>query len=165
MLENDYLKIILESNLINFLVVLFLALYFLPKSLKKSLEDKKILLNKETVELENQKLGYQEKLLKIEARIDSIKNDADAIVNSAEQSAEILKKQIIESAELEIEKMKSLAYREIEDKKKKAYQEVEAFFIEKAAASVQASFLERIEKGEDSKHLAAFANLKSIDYK
>jgi F0F1-type ATP synthase membrane subunit b/b' len=45
MLENDYLKIILESNLINFLVVLFLALYFLPKALKKSLEDKKILLN------------------------------------------------------------------------------------------------------------------------
>jgi hypothetical protein len=61
--------------------------------------------------------------------------------------------------------MKSLAYREIEDKKKKAYQEVEAYFIEKAAASVQSSFLERIEKGEDSKHLAAFANLKNIDYK
>jgi F0F1-type ATP synthase membrane subunit b/b' len=165
MLENDYLKIILESNLLNFLVVLFLVVYFLPKVLKKSLEDKKVLLNKEAVELENQKLGYQEKLSKIESKIDSIKSDADAIVNSAEQAAEVLKKQIIESAELEIEKMKSLAYREIEDKKEKAYQEVEAFFIEKAVVSVQANFLEKIEKGEDSKHLAAFVSLKSIDYK
>ena len=165
MFENDYLKIILESNLLNFLVVLFLVVYFLPKVLKKSLEDKKVLLNKEAVELENQKLGYQEKLSKIESKIDSIKSDADAIVNSAEQAAEVLKKQIIESAELEIEKMKSLAYREIEDKKEKAYQEVEAFFIEKAVVSVQANFLEKIEKGEDSKHLAAFVSLKSIDYK
>jgi F0F1-type ATP synthase membrane subunit b/b' len=165
MLENDYLKIILESNLINFLVVLSLVIYSLPKILKKSLEDKKVLLNKEAVELENQKLGYQEKLSKIESKIDSIKSDADEIVNSAEQAAEVLKKQIIESAELEIEKMKSLAYREIEDKKEKAYQEVEAFFIEKAVASVQASFLEKIEQGENNKHLAAFASLKSIDYK
>ena len=64
MLENDYLKIILESNLLNFLVVLFLVVYFLPRALKKSLEDKKVLLNKEVVELETQKLGYQEKLNK-----------------------------------------------------------------------------------------------------
>jgi F0F1-type ATP synthase membrane subunit b/b' len=165
MLENDYLKIILESNLLNFLVVLFLVIYFLPRALKKSLEDKKVLLNKEVLELETQKLGYQEKLNKIEAKIDSIKHDAGAIINSAEQAAEVLKRQIIDSAELEIEKMKSLAYQEIEDKKKKAYQEVEAYFIEKAVVSVQASFLEKIEKGEDNKHLAAFASLKSIDCK
>ena len=50
-------------------------------------------------------------------------------------------------------------------KKKKAYQDVEAYFIEKAVVSVQASFLDKIEKGEDSKHLAAFASLKSIDCK
>jgi F0F1-type ATP synthase membrane subunit b/b' len=165
MLENDYLKIILDSNLLNFLVILFLVVYFLPKVLKKSLEDKRVLLNKEAVELENQKLGYQEKLSKIESKIDSIKTDADAIVNSAEQAAEVLKKQIIDSAEIEIERMKSLAYREIEDKKKKAYQEVEAYFIEKAVDSVQANFLEKIDKGEDNKHLAAFVSLKSIDYK
>jgi F0F1-type ATP synthase membrane subunit b/b' len=165
MLENDYLKIILESNLLNFLVVLFLVIYFLPRALKKSLEDKKVLLNKEVLELETQKLGYQEKLSKIELKIDSIKSDADAILSSAEQAAEVLKRQIIDSAELEIERMKSLAYREIEDKKKKAYQEVEAYFIEKAVASVQANFLEKIDKGEDNKHLAAFVSLKSIDYK
>lgn len=163
MVESDYLKVILESNLLNFLAVLFALVYFIPKVLKKSLEDKKVLLNQEALELEKQKVGYQEKLSKIESKIESIKSDAEAIITSAEAAAEVLKQQIIDSAELEIEKMKALAYKEIEDRKKLAYQEVETYFIENAVASVEKNFLEKIETGEDTKHLAAFASLKSIE--
>lgn len=163
MLENDFIKIILESNVLNFAVVLFLVVYFLPKTLKKSLDDKKVLLNKENLELEQQKIAFGEKLAKIEAKISSVKTDADSIISAAEEAAEVLKKQIIDSADLEIEKMKALAFKEIEDKKKLAFQEVETYFIQKALDSVEASFSSKLNTGEDIKHLAAFSSLASVD--
>lgn len=162
MVEHDYLKIILESNLINFLVVVSLLLVFLPKVLKASLEGKKALLSKAALELEKQKLIYEEKLAKVEERISSIKSEADIIVLSAQQAADEIKKQIIDSAEQEIEKMKAIAYKEIEDHKKSAYQEVEAFLIREAVSRVENAFLEKIEKGEDTKYLATFAKLQNI---
>ena len=163
MLENDFIKVILESNVLNFAVVLFLVLYFLPKTLRKSLEDKKLLLNKENLELEQQKLAFEEKLTRIETKISSVKTDADSIISAAEQAAEVLKRQIIDSADVEIEKMKALAFKEIEDRKKLAYQEVETYFIQKAVENVEASFLNKVNTGEDIKHLAAFSSLASVD--
>ena len=160
--ELDIVKILLESNLFNFLVVTALILYFLPKVHKIFVLEKRDEINSKSAQYEDLKQKHEEKLHELEEKVRSLKTEADTIVKDAEKAAISVRKQIIDSAHKEIEQMKELAFKDIEAHKKRAHEQVKEQFVAKAAQTIEDKFLAKIQDGEDTKHIMAFKSLEPM---
>lgn len=158
----DIVKILLESNLFNFLVVAGLILYFLPKSIKALVIEKRSEINSKISQYEEIKEKHVDKLAELEEKLMSLNSEADRILDDAEKAAVSVRKEIINSAHQEIEKMKEIAFKEIESHKKRAYDQVKEKFINLASDAVEGVFLDKIQSGENPKHIEAFKSLDPI---
>ncbi len=160
--ELDIVKILLESNLFNFLVVAGLILYFLPKSIKSLVLEKRNEINAKSAQYDELKKKHEDKLAELEEKVKSLQSEADHIVADAEKAAVSVRKQIISSAHREIEQMKETAFKEIEAYKKRAHEQVKENFITAAAETVEKAFLDKIQSGENTKHIMAFKSLEPM---
>lgn len=160
--ELDVVKILLESNLFNFSVVAGLILYFLPKSIKSLVLEKRNEINAKSAQYDELKQKHENKLAELEEKVKSLQSEADRIVEDAEKAAVSVRKQIIDSAHREIEQMKETAFKEIEAHKKRAHEQVKENFITAAAETVEKAFLDKIQSGENTKHIMAFKSLEPM---
>jgi F-type H+-transporting ATPase subunit b len=131
-MENNLLKLVLESNLINFLVVFVFLVYALAKFLPKATKDRQDELNKAIENANKARLLAEQKLLELETDIKNSKLDAQSIIETAKASADNLKKQIIEDAKKEVDRMNANALKEIDLQKSLAIASIRNEIVSKA---------------------------------
>jgi F-type H+-transporting ATPase subunit b len=131
-MENNLLKLVLESNLINFLVVFIFLVYALAKFLPKATKDRQDELNKAIENANKARLLAEQKLLELETDIKNSKLDAQSIIETAKASADNLKKQIIEDAKKEVDRMNANALKEIDLQKSLAIASIRNEIVSKA---------------------------------
>ncbi len=136
--ESSILKLVLESNIINFSVALVAMLWFLGKFLPKSSKDKQESLEAEIANATRAKTEAENKLKTLEMEIERAKAEAQQILNNAKSGAENIKEKIIEEAKLDVERMNANAAKEIDQHKN--------IIIEKIREEVSVQALEIIEK-------------------
>jgi F-type H+-transporting ATPase subunit b len=109
--------LILESNLINFVLALTFLLYLLLKFLPQSTLKRKQELQKEIADALETKQIAEQKLKDLELAIEEAKAEALNINQSAKESAESLKQLILKETKEQILKMQENAEREIEQQR------------------------------------------------
>ncbi|MCH2226792.1 MAG: hypothetical protein MK033_03375 [Candidatus Caenarcaniphilales bacterium] len=159
----DVVKVILDSNLLNFAVVVGLILYYFPKTIRKLVLEKREDIQSKSKRYEELKQKHVEKLSLLEAKVSSLNVEAEKIVSEAEDAAKLIRKNILAAAEKEIEAMKDVAMKEIEIHKKQAFEQVRESFVNSATETVENMFLEQIKSGEDTKNIAAFKSLEPVN--
>ena len=115
--ETNLLKLVLESNLLNFSVALILIVFVLGKLLPDSRDKRKQELEKEIAAARQARELAAAELQELENEIKKTKLEAQRIMVTAKETAENLKYQIIDEAKLEVEKMNLTASKEMEMQK------------------------------------------------
>jgi F-type H+-transporting ATPase subunit b len=131
-MENNLLKLVLESNLINFLVVFVFLVYALAKFLPKATKDRQNEINLAIENANKARLLAEEKLHALENEIKNSKLDAQSIIETAKASADNFKKQIIEDAKKEVDRMNANALKEIDLQKSLAITAIRNEIVSKA---------------------------------
>jgi F-type H+-transporting ATPase subunit b len=151
--NNNLIKIILESNIINFTFVFIFLTYALVKFLPKSTKERQAQLELMIEEANKSRILAEQKLSELENEIKKAKLDAQSIIETANASAENLKRQIINSAQQEIERLNSNALKEIDLQKSLAINQIRSEIVSKAFELTEANL--RNKKDEINKLIQA----------
>ncbi len=124
--------LILESNLINFLIILavliFWALPFISKASRKEAER----IKAEILSLEEAQKAAAEKLLKLEAQLTKSKQEAKDFLEEAKETAKQIREQILWESKTQISQMRELAQKDIEQSKNLVFQSIKQKVIDAA---------------------------------
>lgn len=116
----DLWQLILDSNLINFtLIVAFLA-YITIKLLPKSAENTKEKIQTEIKEAIAAREAAEHKLRDLESKLSNSEQEMSKIVSEAENTADEIKSKIGDEASEQIERLKALSEKDIASKKNDA---------------------------------------------
>jgi len=130
--NNEVLKLILESNVLNFVVVFGFLVYALGKFLPKATKDRQEELEKTIENANKARLTAELKLQELENELKKSKLDAQSIIETAKASADKLKNQIIEEAKKEVDRMNANAIKEIDLQKSLAISSIRNEIVSKA---------------------------------
>lgn len=112
--ETNLLKLILESNILNFSVAFVVIVFVLGKALPESRDKRRQELEKEISAAKQARELAEQKLQELESEIEKTKQEAERIVRSAKETAESLRYQVMGEAKAEIDKMNLIAAKEID---------------------------------------------------
>lgn len=107
-------ELIIDSNLINFIIALVLVFYFLAKFIPDSSKKRKEELETEIAAAENAKKDAEQKLIELEKEIERSKAESLKIVSTAKETAENIKDKIVAEAKEEISRLNQNAEKEME---------------------------------------------------
>jgi len=110
----DITKLILESNLINFVIAVGITSYLLIKVIPQSTSKRKTEIQKELLQAQEAKKAAEAKLEELKIEIENAKKESLNIIESAKANSEALRAQIMKDAKLELDRMNANASREIE---------------------------------------------------
>lgn len=139
----DIKTLILESNLINFTIVIIAIAYFLIKLIPDSTKKRQAEIQKQLTDAQKAKEDAEAKLKELEVEIEVAKIESKKIIDSANENAESIKSQIIKDAQTEISRLKANAQREIQMNKDVAINNIKDKLRELTITSVQNSLKER----------------------
>jgi F-type H+-transporting ATPase subunit b len=122
--SNSIIPLVLESNLINFLVVLGLLFFLLVKYLPGLKKDKQNQILKELEEAKAARKLAEEKLKDLENMIEEAKIESKKIIEEANSSGEKLKQQIQEESRKQSESIKLSLDRELESSRAVSIEEI-----------------------------------------
>ncbi|MCE2928378.1 MAG: ATP synthase F0 subunit B [Candidatus Caenarcaniphilales bacterium] len=120
MFNQETIKLILESNLLNFAIAIGLIVYLVGKMLPAASDKRKLELEDGLKKASEAKIRAEEELEKLNKEIERSKAEAQLMVSNAKSSAEALYKDIVESAHKEISRLEANAQREIENSRHQA---------------------------------------------
>lgn len=109
----NIMELILESNLINFIIAFALVAYLLIKVIPESTSKRKTEIQKELIAAQDAKKEAEAKLKELEQEIENAKKESVTIVANAKENAEALKAQTVEETKAEIDRLNANAMREI----------------------------------------------------
>lgn len=110
----DITKLILESNLINFVIAVGITSYLLIKVIPQSTSKRKTEIQKELLQAQEAKKAAEAKLEELKIEIENAKKESLNIIESAKANSEALRAQIMKDAKQELDRMNANASREIE---------------------------------------------------
>lgn len=141
--NSDLIKLILESNLINFVIALTLIVVFLAKFLPDSSKKRREEIAHELLAAEKAQKDAEQKLIELEQQIQKAKQEASEIISNAKISSEKIKKEIFETAKADIEKLNSLALQEISQQKDAMLESLKKEIAVKVYELTEKSLLEK----------------------
>jgi F-type H+-transporting ATPase subunit b len=139
----DIKGIIIESNLINFIIAAAAVAYLLIKVIPEGANKRKTEIQKELLLAEQAKKDAETKLKELEIEIENAKIESVNIVAKAKENADAVKKQTMKEAKVEIERLNANAQREIEMHKEMAINTIKDQISHLTMKSVEKSLLEK----------------------
>lgn len=139
----DIKEIIIESNLINFVIAAAAVAYLLIKVIPEGANKRKTEIQKELLQAEQAKKDAEAKLKELEVEIENAKKESVNIVVKAKESAEAVKKQTMKEAKAEIERLNANAHREIDMHKEMAINTIKDQISHLTMKSVEKSLIEK----------------------
>jgi len=131
-MNNDLLQLILESNVLNFVVVFTFLIYALGKFLPKATKERQAELEKAIENANKARVSAELKLQELEDELKKSKLDAQSIIETAKASADKLKNQILDEAKKEVDRMNANALKEIDLQKSLAISAIRKEIVTKA---------------------------------
>lgn len=132
--ETSLIKLILESNLINFALAFVAIVFFMLNFLPKSSAGRKQELEREIAAAEQAKKDAEQKLKDLEQEIAQAKIESELIIKNAQSTAMSIKDQVINETQKEIERLNANAIREIDLQKTLAISSIKKQISEQAFA-------------------------------
>lgn len=142
----DIKELIIESNLINFIIAAAAVVYLLVKIIPEGASKRKTEIQKELLQAQEAKKDAEAKLKELKIEIENAKAESITIVEKAHENAESAKKQIMADAKSEIERLNTNAFREIEMHKEMAINTIKEQISHLTMKSVEKSLLEKKEE-------------------
>lgn len=106
-------QVIVESDLLNVVILALAFVYLGNKFLPKMVDERKKQINKELDEAKNARLKAEKELEDIKEKLKRTKAEVEQIKNEAEKTAASIKKQVEMDTEKELEQLKLKVEREI----------------------------------------------------
>lgn len=116
-MNSELIKLILESNLINFSIVAIVLVWALLKFIPQATRKQSELIRKEIQEVEAARKQAENSFKELEAKLLESKQAAKNFLEEAKSTAKQLRVQILEESKAEIEQMKKLAENDLEQQK------------------------------------------------
>jgi F-type H+-transporting ATPase subunit b len=150
-------------TVINLLVFFVLMKIFLFKPIKKTMEKRKELIEKQFKDAEDANIAAEAKMADYESRIANVETEAEQIINDAKDSAKVEYGKIIDRAENDAKKLKSDAKKQIEAEsesaRKAAKEEIASLAMQAAEKVVGANVSDKT----NSDIFDEFLNESSVD--
>ena len=105
LLNNPLYKLILESNLINFSILVIALGFALTKLIPDSTRQRKLEIEAEIAAAEKVKKEAEDKLKELQQEIKRSQAEAERVISSAKDTAESVKEKIVAEAKLEIDRL------------------------------------------------------------
>ncbi len=106
-------QVLVESNLLNVLILALALVYLGNKFIPKMIDQRKTQISKELEDAKQAKIKAEEELSTIQRKTEDIASEIEEIKSEARKTAEIIKKQIHEDTEKELEQINQKIKREI----------------------------------------------------
>jgi F-type H+-transporting ATPase subunit b len=139
----DITKLILESNLINFVIAVGITSYLLIKVIPQSTTKRKTEIQKELLQAQEAKKAAEAKLEELKIEIENAKKESLNIIESAKANSEALRAQIMKDAKLELDRMNANASREIEMHKEMTINTIKEQISHLTMKNVEKTLLEK----------------------
>ena len=162
-MNNDLLQLILESNVLNFVVVFTFLIYALGKFLPKATKERQSELEKAIENANKARVSAELKLQELEDELKKSKLDAQSIIETAKASADKLKNQILDEAKKEVDRMNANALKEIDLQKSLAISAIRKEIVTKAFELTEKSIEDK--KDEINKLIQAKVKQELLELK
>ncbi len=137
--ETDLMGLILESNLLNFVVVAAALVFLILKILPKSAKEHKEKLEAELKEAKEARLSAEKKLDELSKKLSGSDDELKKIVAQAEEMAAKIKDETLVETKDQIERMKDQAEKDIQAKQNSAIQVIKNMATKAAIALTEES--------------------------
>ena len=117
-------QVLVESNLVNVLILALAFIYLGNKFLPKIVDQRKKQISKELEDAKQARIKSEEELASIKRKTENIASEIEQIKSEAKKTAEIIKKQIHEETEKELEMANLKIKREMNSNYEETIQEV-----------------------------------------
>ena len=104
---------ILETNLINLAILIGILVYYAPKTLGKTLSERRTQIAEEIAEAEEKQQKAAATLAEEQQKLAQAQKEAESIVKSAEERAKTVKAEIAAKATEDIERMRETAAKDL----------------------------------------------------
>ena len=141
---------ILETNLINLLVVIGVLVYFVGGVLKKILADRSAAIAAEIQAAEKRQADAKAMLVTEEKKLAESKEEASRILATAKKSAETAKAEILAEAEKEIARLKQSATQDTSNSQDRAVAELRKRTAELALEKVESQLQSRLSDNQQA---------------
>ncbi len=125
-------KLVLESNLLNFIVLALVLVWALSKFIPKATKQHSELIRREIKEAEDARKLAESKLAELESKLRESKEAARQFLEEAKETARKIKVQVLDDTKVEIQQMKELAEKDLELQKCIILQSIKQKVIEAA---------------------------------
>ena len=146
-------EILVNSNLLNVLVLAMAIIYLGNKFLPKIVDEKGKQIKKELDEARQARLKAEEELELIKRKTENLSKEIEQINIEARQSAQIIKKQIEAEAEKDLEQLKQKVKREITSTNEEAVNDIKKSTSEAALKLAEESLSKVVKNYEIQKKL------------
>jgi F-type H+-transporting ATPase subunit b len=148
---------ILESNLINVLLVALLLGWIIKKNnLLSGIDAQRAKIAEEVAQVERHKQEALAQLEEMQRRTNNLKNEIEDILKNARESAEALSAQIIADARLESAKIVDNAKKRVELEQRAAAKELEKRLLNDALADAREELAKTLTSKDQSRSVEAF---------
>ena len=137
--ETDLMGLILDSNLLNFVVVAAGLVFVIAKILPKSAKEHKEKLEAELKEAKEARLSAEKKLDELSKKLSGSDDELKNIVAQAETMATKIKEETISETKAQVERMKDQAEKDIQMKQNAAIQVIKSMATKAAVALTEES--------------------------
>ena len=131
--------VLIESNTINFVIVLALLIWAIGKFIPKMAKERKADLEKEIQDAREAKEQAELKLKELEAKLEESKEESKVFLENAKKTAVLIKEESIEEARKQIEIMQDLAEKDISSQREQAMNSIKQKVAQAAYQLAEAS--------------------------
>ena len=146
-------QILVESNLLNVLILALAFVYLGNKFIPKAVDQRKNQISKELEDAKQARLKAEEELSKIKKKTENITFEIEEIKTEAKKTAEIIKRQIQEETEKELEQANQKIKREISSNQEETIQVIKKSTSESAIKMAEEALSKVVSNYEVQKKL------------
>ena len=146
-------QVLVESNLVNVLILALAFVYLGNKFLPQIINQRKNQISKELEDAKQARLKAEEELSAIKRKTENIVSEIEEMKNEAKKTAEIIKNQIQEETEKELEQVNQKIKREINSNYEETVQTIKKSASDSAIKSAEEALSKVVSNYEVQKKL------------
>ncbi len=146
-------QVLVESNLVNVLILALAFVYLGNKFLPQIINQRKNQISKELEDAKQARLKAEEELSAIKRKTENIVSEIEEMKNEAKKTAEIIKNQIQEETEKELEQVNQKIKREINSNYEETVQTIKKSASDSAIKSAEEALSKVVSSYEVQKKL------------
>lgn len=133
-----------ETNIFNLAILLGIIIYYAPKTLGKTLGDRRTKIAEAIEEAETRQSQSAQTLAAEEKKLAQAKAEAIRIVEEAAQRAEVARQEIAAQAEVDVQRMQETAVQDLGAEQDRVIAELKRRIAEQAVAKAEADLRDRL---------------------